>query len=351
MTGWGCRRMIRPLFGRREDRRPPRRGRSSVGRASRSQCEGQGFDSPRLHHFLPLWDLHGHLGNAKTFIPGISPASTKSSYALDGLEPGVAVMPDCFVIQPFDAGEFDKRFDDICKPALKRAGLDAYRVDRDPNADVLIDTIEERISKAAMCLADITSDNPNVWYELGFAFAVERPVILICSANRNDKFPFDIQHRKVIRYRTESSSDFEKLGAQITEKADAILAKSLSIKKVAETENVAPTEGLHHHEVLVLAILAGDAIIPESTTHINSLKHDAEKAGLTSVGFGLALRRLRKRNFAKTTELESEEGYGFYMAVQLTEFGWQWIEKHDDLFILHKNERLNSPSLDDDIPF
>ena len=30
-----------------------RRGRSSVGRASRSQCEGQGFDSPRLHQSSP----------------------------------------------------------------------------------------------------------------------------------------------------------------------------------------------------------------------------------------------------------------------------------------------------------
>ncbi len=35
-------------FGRGD--RPPQWGRSSVGRASRSQCEGQGFDSPRLHH-------------------------------------------------------------------------------------------------------------------------------------------------------------------------------------------------------------------------------------------------------------------------------------------------------------
>ena len=27
-------------------------GRSSAGRASRSQCEGREFDPPRLHHFL-----------------------------------------------------------------------------------------------------------------------------------------------------------------------------------------------------------------------------------------------------------------------------------------------------------
>ena len=48
--------MIRALFGRRENRRPQHWGRSSVGRASRSQCEGQGFDPPRLHH-PPLPDV------------------------------------------------------------------------------------------------------------------------------------------------------------------------------------------------------------------------------------------------------------------------------------------------------
>ena len=31
-------------------------------------------------------------------------------------------MPTCFVIQPFDSGKFDKRFAEICKPALKAAG-------------------------------------------------------------------------------------------------------------------------------------------------------------------------------------------------------------------------------------
>jgi hypothetical protein len=39
-----------PIVGRSEDRAKSDRGRSSAGRASRSQCEGQGFDPPRLHH-------------------------------------------------------------------------------------------------------------------------------------------------------------------------------------------------------------------------------------------------------------------------------------------------------------
>lgn len=65
-------------------------------------------------------------------------------------------MATCFVIQPFDAGKFDKRFLDIYKPAIEAAGLDAYRVDKDPGVSVPIDAIESGIKSASICLADIT---------------------------------------------------------------------------------------------------------------------------------------------------------------------------------------------------
>src|SRR5580693_3082579 len=83
-------------------------------------------------------------------------------------------MPSCFVIQLFASGKFDKRFEYVYKPAIEAEGLEAYRVDRDPGVDVPIDAIEEGIRTATICLADITTDNPNVWYELGFAFAAGR---------------------------------------------------------------------------------------------------------------------------------------------------------------------------------
>lgn len=78
-------------------------------------------------------------------------------------------MATCFVIQPFDSGKFDKRFEDIYKPAIEAAGLVAYRVNKDPGVSVLIESIEKGIRQAILCLADITEDNPNVWYELGFS--------------------------------------------------------------------------------------------------------------------------------------------------------------------------------------
>ena len=59
-------------------------------------------------------------------------------------------MPTCFVIQPFDSGKFDKRFQDIYKPAIEAAGLEAYRVDLDPGVLVPIESIEKGIRQAAV---------------------------------------------------------------------------------------------------------------------------------------------------------------------------------------------------------
>src|SRR5437879_2863649 len=96
-------------------------------------------------------------------------------------------MATCFVIQPFDGGKFDKRFEDVFCPAIRAAGLEPYRVDRDPNVTVPIDSIEEGIRSATACLADITTDNPNVWYELGFSFATGRPVVMVSAEERQGK--------------------------------------------------------------------------------------------------------------------------------------------------------------------
>ena len=96
-------------------------------------------------------------------------------------------MAHCFVIRPFDAGKYDKRCEDVYKPAILAADLEPYRVDKDPTVEVPIEAIEDGIRAALVCLADIITDNPNVWYELGFAFALGRPVVMVCSDERRKK--------------------------------------------------------------------------------------------------------------------------------------------------------------------
>lgn len=118
-------------------------------------------------------------------------------------------MSRCFVIQPFDGGDFDARYEDLFSPAIRDAGLEPYRVDRDPRVSIPIQDIESGIRDSTICLADISIDNQNVWFELGFAIAAQKEVVLVCSDARQLKFPFDVQHRTIIKYRTGSPRDFK----------------------------------------------------------------------------------------------------------------------------------------------
>ena len=54
------------------------------------------------------------------------------------------------------------------------------------------------ISAAKVLVAELTTKNPNVFYELGLAHALEKPVVLVTS--NTDDVPFDLRHIRVILY-------------------------------------------------------------------------------------------------------------------------------------------------------
>lgn len=121
----------------------------------------------------------------------------------------------CFVIQPFDNGKFDSRYRDIIKPAIESCGFSAYRVDEDYSVEIPISSIETKIKGASFVIAEITTDNPNVWFELGYSLAHSKLTIMLCSDERKSNFPFDIRHRNILTYRTEIFPVFAAVVQQI----------------------------------------------------------------------------------------------------------------------------------------
>ena len=249
-------------------------------------------------------------------------------------------MPICFVIQPFDKGKFDKRFRDVYKPAIEAAGFEAYRVDQDAGVMVPIESIEQGIRQSAVCLADITSDNPNVWYELGFAFASRRPVIMVCSEERTSgKYPFDIQHRAIVPYMADAPSDFDLLRTAITNKIVAMVKRDEQLESYAEADLVAPIQGLSQPEVTVLAVLASGMFSPTSSMSLWIAKQDSERAGVTAMGFNIAVRRLSAKGFAITSEKYDEEARETYQAITMCDSAWQWIDENESMFVLSRPDK------------
>jgi len=125
--------------------------------------------------------------------------------------------PSCFVIQQFDdGGTYDRRYRETIEPALREAGVRAQRADEILGLQPVIDKIESAIRDASICVAEVSTDNPNVWLEVGIALAMNRPTVILCDRAVRSKLPFDIQHRPVILYRADSRSGFDHLASEIT---------------------------------------------------------------------------------------------------------------------------------------
>ncbi len=87
----------------------------------------------------------------------------------------------------------------IYKPAIEKAGLTPIRADDDIfSTGKIIDQIWKGITTSKVLVAELTSRNANVFYELGLAHALQKPVVLV-SSNEED-VPFDLNHIRVIYY-------------------------------------------------------------------------------------------------------------------------------------------------------
>lgn len=110
----------------------------------------------------------------------------------------VGANDSCFVMQPF-AAPLGDYYDKIYRPAIEKVGLRPVRADAEIFATgKIMDQVWHGINAAKVLVAELTTRNPNVFYELGLAHAMKKPVVLV-SAKEED-VPFDLQHIRVIYY-------------------------------------------------------------------------------------------------------------------------------------------------------
>lgn len=260
-------------------------------------------------------------------------------------------MQKCFVIQPFDRGQrYDKRYGDIFKPAIEAAGLDPYRVDEDPAAGNLIEEIERRIAESVACVAEITTDNPNVWFELGYAFAMRKIAVMVCSDERSGAFPFDVQHPSIIRYSTHSTSDFTKAQKTITAQLKAKIRKQKQMDRFPAVTSVSNLKGLEQYEIAGLIAVAEEI---HGEIGIYQFYKDMERAGFTRLAATLARRTLADRGMVEADQDTDYNGEP-YDLLRVTAQGLNWLLDNQDQLTLRSDTRDARGSrmvADDDLPF
>jgi hypothetical protein len=118
--------------------------------------------------------------------------------------------PFVFVLMPF-AKEFDVIYDEGIKSACLFKEVDMYceRVDKQIYDERIIDRIYNQINKADYIIADLSGRNTNVFYETGYAHALNKKVILLID-DSND-IPFDLKHHPHIIYKGQTDILFEAL--------------------------------------------------------------------------------------------------------------------------------------------
>lgn len=91
---------------------------------------------------------------------------------------------------------------EVLKKSCEENGLNATRVDELVNASSIIDDVEKLIEEAEFIIIDLSHSNPNVYYELGYAFGAEnRAEDILLLAKEGTELHFDVKHRRVLFYK------------------------------------------------------------------------------------------------------------------------------------------------------
>jgi len=102
----------------------------------------------------------------------------------------------------FVAMQFGEPYDTVYRTAIrhiaKKLGFDVMRIDEVKRPGIIFQDIQQKIEDAKVVIAEITAPNQNVYYEVGYSHALNKPTILLAQRGRD--LPFDIRSYRVIFY-------------------------------------------------------------------------------------------------------------------------------------------------------
>ena len=155
-----------------------------------------------------------HIEETEEYLYKIKPSVFDNSFLFKGVfsldritnryyqEIGIqATEPFCFVIMPFKEEEFPQRiYTEVIKPFVENQfKIACYRVDEDNLPDRIDNKIYTYLLRSAFVIAEVTTLNPNVFYELGLAHMLEKDCIIL-SNKPITQIPFDINRIRSEHY-------------------------------------------------------------------------------------------------------------------------------------------------------
>ncbi len=124
--------------------------------------------------------------------------------------------PLCFVLMPFGVKkdpttglgiDFDRIYETAIRPGIEAAGLEPVRADEERTGGIIHKPMFERLMLCDYAVADLTTANANVFYELGIRHAVRRATTLPIFASQHH-LPFDVDFLRALPYRLGEANRF-----------------------------------------------------------------------------------------------------------------------------------------------
>jgi O-acetyl-ADP-ribose deacetylase (regulator of RNase III) len=183
----------------------------------------------------------------------------------------------CFVIMPFgekpDVGgqplDFDKVYKYLIKPPISAMGIECLRCDEIGKPGRIHAEMIEHIYEDDIAVVDITTLNPNVFYELGVRHAL-RASVTVLIRKKDTKLPFNIQDLNAIDYDPEDMESVEETKTKIAD----FVRNGL---QAAKGDSLV-------HEVLPLRIGTPPRTISETKHFSYSLINNADKSICITTG-------------------------------------------------------------------
>lgn len=132
----------------------------------------------------------------------------------------------CFVVSPIGSEGSDtrKRSDQVLKyvlsPPVIEAGYEIIRADTIDDPGMITTQVIDMVVNADLVIADLTENNPNVFYELAIRHAVAKPFIQV--AEKGPSIPFDISDLRTIFFDIHDLDSVDNAKIQISQQMTAI---------------------------------------------------------------------------------------------------------------------------------
>jgi hypothetical protein len=190
------------------------------------------------------------------------------------LEAAVNLARECFVVMPYGSKpfpdgsgrryDFEKVWRVLITRAVREAGMAPVRSDQRMTSGIVHSEMFRDLRDRDVVLADLSLDNPNVFYELGVRHVMSAGgTVLICR--RDAKLPFDVGLSRVIFY------DFDGQSFDWEEVERAVKELSLALTEAATGRPDSPV-----HALLETVLPSDSAAALPAATRAPELAPDAQ---------------------------------------------------------------------------